>query len=143
MEEELKRFADNLIEQMNDIQQVMKETSAQLKWSHKQALNLRDEHTRLQAAIPSRQKPDAGTFGGEWNKFGQEFVMEIQSHKQEALQIESFAARSVIYDPLECIRRMFHTTAFQKSQEFNEASADYMKSLKKLEEFIAEAKSTQ
>lgn len=51
MEEELKRFADNLIEQMNDIQQVMKETSAQLKWSHKQALNLRDEHTRLQAAF--------------------------------------------------------------------------------------------
>ncbi len=92
-------------------------------------------HARLQAAIPSRQKNPA-----EWAKFAQEFVMEIQSHQQEASQIESFAARIAIYDPLECSRRMFHTTAFQKPQEYIEANADYTKSLKALEQFLAEAK---
>ena len=69
--------------------------------------------------------------------------MEIQSHKELALQMESFAARLRIGSPLENIRRMFHSTAFRKPQEYNEASADYIESLKELEEFIAEAKSAQ
>ena len=98
---------------------------------------------RLQAAIPSRQKPDAGTFGGEWNKFGQEFAREVQSLKDKALQMPLGPARMSIYLSLENLRRMFHTTAFEHPQEYKQESADYVENLTAFEEFIAEAKSTQ
>ena len=85
-------------------------------------------HTRLQAAIPSRQKPDAGTFGGEWNKFGQEFAREVQSLKDKALQMPLGPARMSIYLSLENLRRMFHTTAFEHPQEYKQESTDYVES---------------
>lgn len=93
-------------------------------------------HKRLQAARGSNNL-------AQWGQFARQFRTDIQSHQDQLMQVQPVYARLMIVAPLNDVRRMFHATAFQKPQDYNEASRDYRKSLKELQQFITEAKSTQ
>jgi len=93
-------------------------------------------HSRLQTARGSEDL-------AKWGQFARQFRTDIQSHQDQLVQVQPVTARLMIGGPLDAVRRMFHATAFQKSQDYREASADYTESLKELEQFIAEAESAQ
>jgi hypothetical protein len=93
-------------------------------------------HSRLQTARGSRDP-------AKWGQFARQFRADIQSHQDELMQVQPASARFIVGDPLDAVRRMFHATTFQKPQDYNEAIADYTKSLKELQQFITESESTQ
>ncbi|HCO22469.1 MAG TPA: hypothetical protein DIT97_05175 [Gimesia maris] len=93
-------------------------------------------HSSLQAARDSNDSE-------KWGKFARQFRADIQSHQDQLMEIQPVSARFTVGYPLDAVRRMFHATAFQKPQDYNEASADYTKSLKELREFITKSESTQ
>jgi hypothetical protein len=93
-------------------------------------------HSRLQAARDS-DNPE------KWGKFARQFRADIQSRQDQLMEVQPVSARFIIGDPLDAVRRMFHATAFQKPQYYNEASADYMKSLIELQKFITKSESTR
>ena len=93
-------------------------------------------HARLQAARGSNDP-------ARWGEFARQFRTDIQSHQDQLMQVQPVTARFMIGTPLDDVRRMFHATAFRKPQDYNEASADYMESLKELQQFVTEAESAQ
>lgn len=93
-------------------------------------------HSNLQAARGSRDP-------AKWSQFARQFRSDIQLHQDQLMQVQPVSVRFVVGDPLDAVRRMFHARAFQKPEDYNEASADYTKCLKELQRFIRESEAKQ
>ena len=93
-------------------------------------------HERLQAA---RESNNTKYY---WQEFAPQIRPEIIDLQAKLMQIESVAARVTIVSPLDAVRRMAYEDPFPMSEEYIEASTDYMESIKDLEQFVAEAKSS-
>lgn len=113
---------------------------AEAAHAQKQRVNARIQEYRgwqgKLASLDSRLTSARGNDRAKWGQFAREFLADIKLHQDQLLKVEPISARFAIGDALDAVRRMFHATAFQEPRDYSEATADYKKSLKKLQEFI-------
>lgn len=100
-------------------------------------------HKRVQTAHSHNWLEDKSNAAdlAKWGKFARQFRQDLISHQEQMMQLP-IRARMSVGEPLDDIRKMFHCAAFRKAQDYKNASAQYAKSLKELQEFVAETERT-
>jgi len=78
----------------------------------------------------------------KWGEFARQFRQDLQSYQKQLMQLEPVGARVMVAAALGDVGNMFDATAFQKQQEYEEATNQYAESLKQLEKLVAEVDAT-